>query len=68
MVLAIGLGCWYPDNEEWNHSKELLLNRSTTLFSYKLSSFPAYGWWATREVEAFLETYKAGLRKNLSPH
>jgi hypothetical protein len=25
---------WYPDNEFWNHPKELLLNRSTSLLSY----------------------------------
>jgi hypothetical protein len=33
---TIGLNCWYKDNEEWNYTKELLLNRSTTLFSINL--------------------------------
>lgn len=34
LVFAIELNCWYPNDEEWNCPKKLLLNRSTTPFSY----------------------------------
>jgi hypothetical protein len=38
------LNCWYPDNTDWNCSKELFLNRSTSPFA--LSTFPFhYLWW-----------------------
>jgi hypothetical protein len=33
-LYAIELNCWYPNNEECNHPKELFLNRFTTPFSY----------------------------------
>ena len=53
LVIAIGLNCWYPINQELNHPEELLQNRSTTSFSYKSSLPPTSGWWARREVEVF---------------
>lgn len=34
LMYVIRQDCWYPDNEEWNHPEELLLNRSPTPFSY----------------------------------
>lgn len=34
LMYVIRRDCWYTDNEEWNHPKELLLNRSPTPFSY----------------------------------
>jgi hypothetical protein len=41
LVFAIRLDYWYPDKEDWNHSKELLLSGSTTPLSYKyLSPLP----------------------------
>lgn len=40
---TIELYCWYPDNEGWNLSKELHLNRSTSPWSY-CSSFLPYLW------------------------
>jgi hypothetical protein len=39
LVFAIMLDCWYPDNEDWNCPKELLLNRS---FCFLLTFFLSY--------------------------
>jgi hypothetical protein len=37
------LNCWYPDNTDWIHSKELFLNMSTP---FALLTFPFhYLWW-----------------------
>lgn len=33
-LFSIELDGWYPDDKEGNLPKELLINRSTTLFSY----------------------------------
>jgi hypothetical protein len=52
LVFAVGLDCCYSNNKDWNRPKELLLNRSTILFSYKPSSINS-SWWARRKVEAF---------------
>jgi hypothetical protein len=38
------LNCCYPDNEDWNNSKELFLNRFTS--SFALLTFPFHNlWW-----------------------
>ena len=34
LVFAFEVDCWYLDNKEWNHPKEILLNRSTTPLYY----------------------------------
>jgi hypothetical protein len=52
-VFAIELDCWYADKEEWNHLKELPLNRFAIPFSYQPSFSSTSGWWARREVEEF---------------
>jgi hypothetical protein len=35
--------CWYPDSEDCNHPKELLLNRPTS--SFALLTFPFHYFW-----------------------
>jgi len=42
-MFGVLLGDWTADKEDWNHPKELFLNRTTTLFPINLS-FP-YLWW-----------------------
>ena len=44
LVFAIELGCLYPDTEEWNRPKQVLLIRSTTPFDFNLAfSLPLVG-------------------------
>ena len=44
---------WTADNEDWNCSKELLLNMSMFLFVLLAIFLPTFGQWTIREVEAF---------------
>ena len=38
------LNCWYPDNADWIHHKELFLNRSTSSFALLTLAFHSL-WW-----------------------
>ena len=56
------LGCWYPDNGDCNHPKELLLNRSTFPYPiYHLFS-PTFGRWARMVLKHLRTHIKVGFR------
>ena len=57
LVFAIELDYWYPDNEQWNCPKEVLLYRPKTLFSCQ-PSFPPTSLVSELEVGLSLEEPK----------
>lgn len=58
------LHCWYPDNEDWNHPKELLLNRSPSLCSITHFSL-SFRQWAKGRMLKYLRTLiKLGFGKS----
>jgi hypothetical protein len=52
-----GLDCWYPDNEDWNHSQRT--NSEQVHYPYVLLNFlyTISSKWARKEVEAFKNIY-----------
>ena len=57
LVTLFELDCWYPDNEDWNHPKKLLLNRFISFCPIYHPVFSTFGWWTRSRIEAFENPY-----------
>jgi hypothetical protein len=62
------LNCGYNDNKEWNCSKELFPNRSTSSFALTNLSFPLLlvGSRLEKRLKYLKPLIKVGFEKNLS--
>jgi len=62
--IAFELDCWYPDNGEWNHPKELLLSRATFPCPICHFFFPTFGQWAREGSKNLRTIIKVGFENS----